>query len=97
MGRYSGPGRAGLQGRKGSWFSAWSISATWYGKYPFPAEMNECLDLYRPMKSCEALNRRLTDGKREFTHHDLMHQCIGDYEAELFDRYFNALYTMEAQ
>ncbi len=74
------------------WLEAWSISATWYGKYPFPAEMNSCLGLYRPMKSSEALNRRLIDGKRDFTHHDLLHQGIGDYEAELFDRYFNELH-----
>lgn len=78
------------------WLGAWSISATWYGKYPFPAKMKGCLDLYRPIKVSEALNRRLADGKRDFTHHDLLHQGIGGYEAELFDEYFTALHAQAA-
>jgi hypothetical protein len=79
------------------WLDAWSISATWYGKYPFPAEMNGCLDLYRPMKSSAALHRRLGDGKRDFTHNDLLHQGIGPYEEEVFDGYFKTLYELEAE
>ena len=55
--------------------------------------MNGCLDLYRPMKSSEALNRRLADGKRDYTHHDLLHSVIGDYEVELFNKYFATLHS----
>jgi hypothetical protein len=75
------------------WLEAWSISATWYGKYPFPAEMNGCLDLYRPMKSSEALTLRLADGKRDYTLHDLLHQGIGEYEVDLLEKYFTDLHS----
>lgn len=37
--------------------NAWTISAEWFGKYPFPLEMNQVLPEYQSLPSSEALLR----------------------------------------
>jgi len=77
---------------------AWSISAEWYGKYPFPTDMNKVLTEYASMPSSEALLRRAQKGKREFIHHDLLHGGIGETEIIVFKQVFGkvlALYQPE--
>ena len=70
---------------------AWSISAEWYGKYPFPLRMNQVLDEYRPMKSSEALFRRRIQGKRKFTLNDLLNGDIGWKELEAFKKLYSEI------
>lgn len=70
---------------------AWSISAEWFGKYPFPNDMNDCLEEYSPMKSSMALSRRSLSGKRKVNHYDLLHTGIGDREKKLFANIFERI------
>lgn len=73
------------------YLKGWSISAEWFGKYPFPAGMNQILPEYRPLASSEALLRRSTQGKRDFLHNDLLHQQIGNLEIECFEAIFSSV------
>jgi hypothetical protein len=70
---------------------AWSISAEWFGKYPFPLEMNRVLDEYQSLPSSEALLRRTSRGKRKFIHNDLLHQGIGTTEWKIFSELFSRI------
>jgi hypothetical protein len=44
--------------------NAWSVSATWYGKYPFPMGMNGVLGEYKDLSSSEALLERQAKGEK---------------------------------
>jgi hypothetical protein len=76
--------------------AGWSISAEWFGKYPYPLDMNQLLDEYVPMPSSEALSRRLLRGKREWTHHDLLHGQIGSAEWTSFRSVYDMLNAHDA-
>jgi hypothetical protein len=71
--------------------SGWAISAEWFGKYPYPLDMNQVLDEYVPMPSSDALLRRQLRGKREWTHRDLLHGQIGDVEWLIFESLYDVL------
>jgi hypothetical protein len=73
------------------YLQAWSKSAEWFGKYPFPSEMNRVLDEYEPVETQERLIRRRLRGKREFLYSDLLHQQIGSAEVACFERTFSEL------
>lgn len=69
----------------------WSISAEWFGKYPFPLSMDGVLDEYESMKSSAALTKRSLAGKREFLESDALHSGIGHEEREAYVRVFSDL------
>ena len=73
------------------YLEAWSISAEWYGKYPFPLGMNKVMPEYQSLASSEALLKRSAAGKRECTHNDLLHQQIGNFEESTFENFFNTI------
>jgi hypothetical protein len=76
------------------YINAWSISAEWFGKYPFPLEMNKVLPEYMSLPTSEALSRRMARGNRDITHNDLLHSSIGVSERELFANIFAMLLSM---
>ena len=78
------------------YIEAWSASAEWFGKYPFPVEMNRVLDEYAPLTSSEALTRRVLRGRRGVTVRDILHGGVGLGEWRIFRRVFTALEKQRA-
>ena len=76
------------------YLKGWSISAEWFGKYPFPSGMNQVLHEYQSLSSSEALLKRSIRGKREFIFNDLLHQQIGDIERKAFFEIFNKVQSL---
>jgi hypothetical protein len=75
----------------GVYVDAWSLSAEWFGKYPFPVEMNRVLDEYAPLASSKALTRRVRRGQRQVTVRDILHGGIGHGEWQEFTNLFLVL------
>jgi len=73
------------------YLEVWSISAIWYGKYPFPTGMNGVLNEYKSLPSQKALIKRRLSGKRKLTEDDLLHTDINRFEKELFEITFKEL------
>ena len=73
------------------YLEVWSISATWYGKYPFPTGINGVLNEYKSLPSQEALIKRRLSDKRKLTADDLLHTDINRFEKELFEIIFKEL------
>ena len=73
------------------YLEVWSISAIWYGKYPFPTGMNGVLNEYKSLPSQKALIKRRLSGKRKLTEDDLLHTDINRFEKKLFEITFKEL------
>jgi hypothetical protein len=68
----------------------WSISATWYGKYPFPSSMNGVLDEYSS-GTREELFKRVIKGKRKTIISDIIGSDISIFEKTIFENIYNDL------
>ena len=75
------------------YLGVWSISAEWFGKYPFPTGLNGVLVEYKSLPSHEALLKRRLSGKRKVIEDDLLHTDINKFEKELFEIIFKELST----
>lgn len=62
----------------------WSISATWYGKYPFPSGMNGVLDEYSS-GTREELFKRVIKGERKLIISDIIGSDISIFEKKIFE------------
>ena len=69
----------------------WSISAVWFGKYPFPLSVGGVLDEYVALESSEALHQRVACGDRDLILHDVLHGSIGASERSAFEAVWNEL------
>ena len=68
----------------------WSISATWYGKYPFPSSMNGVLDEFSSGTRKE-LYERVIKGKRKIIISDIIGSDISIFEKEIFENIYKDL------
>ncbi|MEW8227686.1 MAG: hypothetical protein AB2748_18255 [Candidatus Thiodiazotropha endolucinida] len=83
-----------IDDEQGFFIDTWSVSAEWFGKYPFPIEMNRVLDEYQSLSSSESILRRSLRGKRDFIPHDLLHQQIGLKEIQVYETLFGSIINL---
>ena len=69
---------------------AWSESALWYGKYPFPNGVNGVLDEYKALTR-EGLYKRVQKGKRKYILSDKVRSCLNDFERDVFEKVYSDL------
>lgn len=82
-----------MQDRWKVYVNSWAISGTWFGKYPFPLDMNGVVPEYASMKSSKALTKRRLSGKRRLGEKDVLHSGVGDLEWKYFDEVINSIKT----